>query len=185
MFSNWDSLSSDQTESSLYYHSIYNTKTWRQKWRQKWSPEEGKWEGRKDYVLVVYLNVVLVWREHSANVLRMPDKKNFIARASLHEHHRIVKHLLVTTNPTFINCAWLIITWVEMTSQIIQEIIWLWCFHHKWKVVPGITDMVPWISFIFDLVVVERRKARRADNFIMKINHSYKVLELRREFQNP
>ena len=87
IFSNWDSLSSDQTESSLYYHSIYNTKTWRQKWRQKWSPEKGKWEGRKDYVLVVYLNVVLVWREHSANVLRMPDKKNCIARASWQEHH--------------------------------------------------------------------------------------------------
>ena len=79
---------------------FYNTKTWRQKWRQKWSPDKGKWEGRKDYVLVADLNVVLVWREHSANALRMPDKrerekKNCITtkRASLHRqifsgHHR-------------------------------------------------------------------------------------------------
>jgi len=38
--------------------------------------------GPMDYVLVAYLNVDLVRREHSANVLRMLDKKNCIARAS-------------------------------------------------------------------------------------------------------
>ena len=87
MFSNWDSLSSDQTESSLYHHSIYNTKTWRQKWRQKWSPDKGKWEGRKDYVLVVYLNVVLVEGSTQLMCWECQTRNNCIARASWKEHH--------------------------------------------------------------------------------------------------
>ena len=40
------------------------------------------------------------------------------------------------------------------------------------------TDMVPWIGFVFNEVIVIRRKTRKTDILIMKINHGHKVLEL-------
>ena len=40
------------------------------------------------------------------------------------------------------------------------------------------TDMVPWIGFVFNEVIVIRRKTRKMDILIMKINHGHKVLEL-------
>ena len=39
------------------------------------------------------------------------------------------------------------------------------------------TDMVPWIGFVFNEVIVIRRKTRGTDILIMKINHGHKVLE--------
>ena len=102
--------------------------------------------------------------------------------ATSQEHH--CQTSLVFTKPAFVSRARLIITRVEMAPQILQKIIWLCCFYQKWEAVPRMTDMVPWIGFVFNEVIVIRRKTRRTDIPIMKINHGHKVPELGWQFPN-
>ena len=133
-----------KTETSLHYHllstsissSSINIYQHHQdlKAKMKAKKRSANWRrgnGRIDYVLFAYLNVVWSQREHSAEVLqstRMPDKEkycNIITYKTIQEHHCksiiassqehhcksiIVKGLLFITEPTFIICAWLIIT---------------------------------------------------------------------------